>query len=396
MKLSTVVQAFDQQYQRSPEVLVRAPGRINLIGEHTDYNDGFVLPAAIDKHIYFGFGAAEEEQADIQSLNYENQLRFTLGTEIPSDAPAWGRYLFTATQELRERGYPVPPFRCVIGGDIPLGAGMSSSAALCCGFIYGLSELYNLAIPREENALIAQATEHRIGLNCGLMDQYAVLFGQENKVLFLDCESLQYQHFPLELGEYTLVLINSMVRHELAAESGYNDRRASCERVVARIQQDNAEVNTLRQVSREQLATYQGQLLAEDYRRAHYVLDENQRVQDTVAALQRGDVPRAGALLFASHAGMRDDYQITVPELDTLVQLAQGQEGGLGARMMGGGFGGCTINLMKKEEKTATIAAIVQPYEQTYGLAPEVYELSLSNGVGRVRHTDGTYTLEYP
>ena len=396
MKLSTVVQAFDQQYQRSPEVLVRAPGRINLIGEHTDYNDGFVLPAAIDKHIYFGFGAAEEEQADIQSLNYENQLRFTLGTEIPSDAPAWGRYLFTATQELRERGYPVPPFRCVIGGDIPLGAGMSSSAALCCGFIYGLSELYNLAIPREENALIAQATEHRIGLNCGLMDQYAVLFGQENKVLFLDCESLQYQHFPLELGEYTLVLINSMVKHELAAESGYNDRRASCERVVARIQQDNAEVNTLRQVSREQLATYQGQLLAEDYRRAHYVLDENQRVQDTVAALQRGDVPRAGALLFASHAGMRDDYQITVPELDTLVQLAQGQEGGLGARMMGGGFGGCTINLMKKEEKTATIAAIVQPYEQTYGLAPEVYELSLSNGVGRVRHTDGTYTLEYP
>lgn len=381
--LSTVVQEFEQLYQQAPTLLVSAPGRINLIGEHTDYNDGFVLPAAINKHIYFAFSAAYGGQTTIQSLNYDHQLRFDPAGDPPSDLPAWGRYLFTATQELRERGHGVPPFHCVFGGDIPLGAGMSSSAALCCGFIYGLSELYDLAISREENALIAQATEHRTGLNCGLMDQYAVLFGQDEKVLFLDCESLQYQHFPLKLGDYKLVLINSMVKHELAAESGYNDRRASCERVVARVQSQHPEVKTLRHLSREQLVAYQDQLSTEDYRRANYVLDENQRVKDAVAALQRKDVPQAGALMFASHTGMRNEYQITTPEIDALVDLAK-QAGVLGARMMGGGFGGCTINLLKKENQATTIERIVQPYQQTYGLTPEVYELALSDGVRRV------------
>ena len=384
--LATVVQTFHQRYPRDPDLLIEAPGRINLIGEHTDYNDGFVLPAAIDKHIYFAFGRVEEAQITIRSINYDDQLRFEATGEAPAEVPAWGRYLFTATQELRERGYDVPPFTCVFGGDIPLGAGMSSSAALCCGFIYGLSELYDLAISREDNALIAQATEHRIGLQCGLMDQYAVLFGQNNRVLFLDCESLHYEHFPLELGDYTLVLINSMIKHEFAAESGYNERRASCERVVATVQAEHPDAKTLRQVSREQLNGYQDQLSAEDYRRAHYVLDENQRVLDTVQALQAGDVQRAGNFMFASHAGMRDEYQITTPELDTLVELAQRQEGVLGARMMGGGFGGCTINLLTKKNRAAVIENIVQPYEQTYGLKPEVYELALSDGVGRVEY----------
>ena len=382
--LSTVVQEFEQLYRQAPALLISAPGRINLIGEHTDYNDGFVLPAAINKHIYFAFSAAEGQHATIQSLNYDHQLRFDLAGDPPLNLPAWGRYLYTATQALRERGHHLLPFHCAFGGDIPLGAGMSSSAALCCGFIFGLSELYDLAISREENALIAQATEHRIGLNCGLMDQYAVLFGENDKVLFLDCESLEYQHFPLALGEYTLVLINSMVKHELAAESGYNDRRASCERVVKQVQLEHPEVKTLRQVSREQLVAYQDRLSAEDYRRANYVLDENQRVKDAVAVLQRGDVPQAGALMFASHTGMRDEYQITTPEIDSLVDLAKEQDEVLGSRMMGGGFGGCTINLLKKEDQAATVERIVQPYQKMYGLTPEVYELALSDGVRRV------------
>ena len=381
--LAAVVQEFKQLYRQTPDLLVSAPGRINLIGEHTDYNGGFVLPAAIDKHIYFGFGAAQDDSTTITSLNYHQQLQFAQTDDPPSDLSAWGRYLFTATRVLRERGHTVPPFRCVFGGDIPLGAGMSSSAALCCGFIYGLSEQHALGISREEIALIAQATEHRIGLNCGLMDQYAVLFGQNDKVLFLDCESLQYQHFPLDLGEYTLVLINSMVKHELAAESGYNDRRASCERVVMSVRADHPDVTTLRQVSQELLATYQEQLSKEDFRRARYVLDENQRVVDTVAALQAGDVQEAGNLMFASHHGMQHEYQITTPELDSLVALAK-QQGALGARMMGGGFGGCTINLMKKEGQEAAIQNMVQPYQQTYHLTPEVYQLALSDGVCQV------------
>ena len=383
--ISTVVRAFTQQYPSSPPLLISAPGRINLIGEHTDYNNGFVLPAAVNRHIYFAFGRGEGE-CTVRSLNYDDQRSFNPAHEVPTDAPAWARYLVTATKELRERGYQISPFTCIFGGDIPLGAGMSSSAALCCGFIHGLSELYDLKVTREDNALIAQATEHRIGLQCGLMDQYAVLFGRSDKVLFLDCESLRYEHFPLELGDYTLVLINSMIRHEFAAESGYNERRASCERVVGVIRADHPEVKTLRQVDRERLRGYQHQLSAEDYRRARYVLDENQRVLDTVDALQRGNTREAGTLMFASHAGMQREYEITTPELDTLVELAR-QQGALGARMMGGGFGGCVINLMKKESREETIQRIVQLYQRTYDLAPEIYELALSEGVSRIEES---------
>ncbi len=384
--LPTVKETFQRRFATEPSLLIQAPGRINLIGEHTDYNGGFVLPAAIDKYLYFAFGTATNEQVAIQSINYDEELRFAASPLNNSDQAnaAWGQYLLTAVRVLREKGYKIHPFNATFGGNIPLGAGMSSSAALCCGFIYGLSELFDLEIPREEIALLAQTTEHRIGIQCGLMDQYAVLFGQADQVLFLDCESLRYQHFPLALGDYTLVLINSMVKHELAAESGYNDRRASCERVVSVIQRDHSDVKTLRHVSLERLATYRTSLSADDYRRARYVLRENQRVQDTVRALQQGDVLHAGELIFQSHTGMRDEYQITTPELDTLVDLAHEQAGVLGARMMGGGFGGCTINLMRKDQRATAVADIVQPYQQRFDLEPEVYELALSDGVDRI------------
>ncbi len=384
--LPTVTQAFQHRYAGAPSLLIQAPGRINLIGEHTDYNNGFVLPAAVDKYVYFALSASSESQASIFSLSYDEMLHVAPSSHEDSDqtTSAWGKYLLTAVRVLQEKGYEVPSFKVAFGGDIPLGAGMSSSAALCCGFIYGLSELFELNLPRPEIALLAQATEHRIGIQCGLMDQYAVLFGRADQVLFLDCESLQYQHFPLSLGDYTLVLINSMVKHELAAESGYNDRRASCERVVSVIQRDHPDVDSLRHVTIEQLTAHRNALSADDYRRARYVLHENQRVQNTVQALQQGNVPRVGELISQSHAGMRDEYQVTVPEIDALVDLALGQEGVLGARMMGGGFGGCTINLMKKDRRDQTIAEIVASYQQRYDTQPEVYELALSEGVERV------------
>jgi galactokinase len=384
--LPTVTQAFQHHYAGAPSLLIRAPGRINLIGEHTDYNNGFVLPAAVDKYVYFALSTSSESKATIFSLSYDETLRFAPSS--PKDSgqttSAWGQYLLTAVRVMQDKGHKISPFRLAFGGDIPLGAGMSSSAALCCGFIYGLSELFELNLLRPEIALLAQATEHRIGIQCGLMDQYAVLFGQTDRVLFLDCESLQYQHFPLSLGDYTLVLINSMVKHELAAESGYNDRRASCERVVSVIQRDHPSVDSLRHVSMKQLTAHQNVLSDDDYRRARYVLHENQRVQNTVRALQQGNVPRVGELISQSHAGMRDEYQVTVPEVDTLVDLALRQPGVLGARMMGGGFGGCTINLISKDQRDQAIAEIVKPYQQQYGTQPEVYELGLSNGVGRV------------
>lgn len=296
--LPTVTQAFKHRYAAEPTLLIQAPGRINLIGEHTDYNNGFVLPAAINKYLNFAFGPATDHQVAIHSLNYDEALRFVLSS--PDDfrevVSTWKQYLLTAVRVLQDKGYELHSFYATFGGDIPLGAGMSSSAALCCGFIYGLSELFDLRIAREEIALLAQTTEHRIGIQCGLMDQYAVLFGQPDQVLFLDCESLQYQYFPLALGNYTLVLINSMVKHALAAESGYNDRRASCERVVALIQRDHPAVKSLRHIDQEQLTDYQTSLSEEDYQRACYVLNENQRVQDTVVALQQGNVQRVGEL----------------------------------------------------------------------------------------------------
>ncbi len=358
---------------------MRAPGRINLIGEHTDYNEGFVLPAAINKYVYLSLRTRTDATVAVRSVNFSETLRFDIGGTLPTNTSAWGQYVFNVVQVLHER-YAIGGLEIAFGGDIPLGAGMSSSAALCCGLVYGLSELFGLDISRPEIALMAQATEHRIGINCGLMDQYAVLFGQYDRALLLDCQNLQYDHFPLELGEYALVLINSMVEHELAAESGYNDRRRACERVVARIQEDDPKVKSLRAVSQTTLEAYRSALPSEDYQRARYVLHENERVLQSVAALQDRDVSRLGKLMYQSHQGMRDEYQITTPELDQLVAIAQ-REGAIGARMMGGGFGGCTINLIEKKEQQQTIDRIVRAYHLAYRLQPEVYELNLSDGV---------------
>jgi galactokinase len=379
--LQIIAQRYAQSFQNNA-IFVKAPGRFNLIGEHTDYNEGFVLPAAIDRHIYLALGrSTNSDQVTIFSPTFDTTISFSLLDDDLESLPNWGRYFKAATQELQARGYQFSGVSGAVQGNIPLGAGLSSSAALCCGFIKGLAHLNGLDLSKAEIASIGQKTEHRVGLNCGLMDQYAVLFGRKEQAVFLDCQSLEVEHVPLDLGAYQLLIFNSNIKHELAADSGYNERRAACERVVAQIKKEHVEVQSLRDVSQEILSSYQDQLDATDFKRAQYVLHENQRVRQAKNALANGDLIAVGQLLNASHVGMRDEYEITVPEIDLLVELAQAQKGVLGSRMTGGGFGGCTIALVHQSEQQAVKESILKAYEAQAGRAATCYQLGIDDGV---------------
>ena len=377
--IQEIKQAYIAKYNQKP-LLIKAPGRINLIGEHTDYNNGFVMPAAIDKAIYFAIGKEEgRTETLIQAINYKEILSF--GKEQESTTPSWGNYFRAILEILKEKGHDVEGINCIFGGDIPIGAGLSSSAALCCGFIYGISELFNLGILRTEIALLGQQAEHRIGLNCGLMDQYAVLFGKEKQVFRLDCNTLEFEYFPFQPEGYSLVLINSKIEHQLAEGSGYNERRASCERVVAHLAQEDSSIESLRDVNFEMLQKAQVDLDSIDYQRANYVLEENQRVEKMMTALQNHQYIDVGNILLNAHEGMSKAYDISLPEIDLLVSFAEAESAVLGARMMGGGFGGCTINLVANENKEATLNVIQSKYQAATGIIPEVYEVKIGEGI---------------
>ncbi|MEL6942551.1 MAG: galactokinase [Bacteroidota bacterium] len=379
--LQTLAQRYTQIFKQS-HILIKAPGRINVIGEHTDYNEGWVLPAAIDKHVYFALGKnSDENYTEVYSPFFDEKARFSINATDFEDIPSWAKYLQAATMEIQARGYEIKGINGAMDGNIPLGAGLSSSAALCCGFILGVAQLSNLDISRAEIALIAQATEHRVGLNCGLMDQYAVLFGKANQVIGLDCQSLNIEYSPLELQNYALVLINSNIKHELAADSGYNDRRASCERVVNIIKEERPHIKTLRDVSEAQLHNYKTRLEATDFQRAQYIFRENQRVLNTVKALGQGNIEQVGAYLYQSHHGMRYEYEITVPEIDLLVDLTKEMPEVIGSRMIGGGFGGCTINFIEKSAKKSVIQKIVSQYQKETNQEASAYEVHIGDGV---------------
>jgi galactokinase len=362
-------------------IQVISPGRINIIGEHTDYNEGFVLPAAIGKCLQFVFAnSGKPNESTIHAADYGETIRFSANT--PQDAlPLWARYIHAIFAELTERGHAPQGVKGVFGGDIPIGAGLSSSAALCCGFVFGIAELQQLHLSRREMALIAQAAEHRTGLNCGLMDQYAVLFGKKDQVLCLNCRNLRFQYVPLNSPGYSWVLINSNVKHQLAAASGYNDRRKSCENAVAAVRQNGAAVQSLRDVTAEALEAVRKNITPVEYQRAAFVLEENARVGKMVEALKNGALPRAGQLLLQSHEGLRRQYEVTIPELDLLVELARKDPAIEGARQMGGGFGGCTLNLVKKEEVAACMARMLPAYREKTGIAAEFYSVKIEDGV---------------
>ena len=315
-------------------LIVRATGRINIIGEHTDYNNGFVLPCAVDKSIYFAMAKNERETLiNIRSFNYSDEITFDPASNGILNKNGWANYIKAITDILMEKNISVPGINCIFGGDIPIGAGMSSSAALCCGFLFGLSEMLDLNLNRKEIALIAQQAEHRIGLNCGLLDQYAVLFSQEKKSMFLDCQDLTFNYCPTDLGPYQFLLVNSKIEHQLAVDSEYNKRRASCERIAK-----TAEVKSLRDLSMADLLRLRDKVDPIDFKRATYVIQENARVLKAIEALQNSEILVLGELLFEAHNGLSKEYEVSTKDVDQLVKIARKSPDFIGARQMGGGF----------------------------------------------------------
>ena len=360
-------------------VLFTSPGRINLIGEHTDYNGGFVFPGAIDKGMVAEIRLNDTDKVRAYSVDLDDYAEFGLNEE---DAPAasWARYIFGVCREIMKRGGKIAGFDTAFSGDVPLGAGMSSSAALESTFANALNDLFDLGFDRFELARIGQATEHNYcGVKCGIMDQFASVFGKAGHLMRLDCRSMEFEYFPFDPEQhgYKLVLLDSVVKHELVG-SPYNDRRASCERVAAVLGQE-----FLRGATMEQLEAIKDKITEEDYKRARYVIGEEQRVMDVCEALKRNDYETVGARMYETHWGMSKDYEVSCEELDFLATVAN-ECGVTGSRIMGGGFGGCTINLVKAELYDGFIAAAKERFAQKYGHEPKVYAVVISDGARRM------------
>ena len=354
-------------------------GRINLIGEHTDYNGGFVFPGAIDKCMVAEIRLNGTDKVRAFALDLDEYCEFGLKEE---DAPSqsWARYIFGVCRETEKRGGKVGGFDTVFSGDVPLGAGMSSSAALESAFAFALNELFGNGIDKFELARIGQSTEHNYcGVNCGIMDQFASVFGKKGNLMRLDCRSMEFEYFPFDPAQYgyKLVLLNSCVKHVLVG-SPYNDRRASCERVAKVLGQE-----FLRGATMDQLEAIKEQISEEDYMRARYVIGEEQRVLDVCDALKAGDYETVGARMYETHWGMSKDYEVSCEELDFLATVAK-ECGVSGSRIMGGGFGGCTINLVKAELYDSFIATAKAKFAEKYGHEPIVIDVVISDGARRL------------
>ena len=382
MDIDFVRSRFIKHFDGSTGSVYTSPGRINLIGEHTDYNGGFVFPGAIDKGMIAELKINGTNKVRAYSIDMKDYVEFGLNEE---DAPrtSWARYIFGVCREIIKRGGKIAGFNTAFAGDVPLGAGMSSSAALESTYAYALNDMFNCGIDKFELAKIGQATEHNYcGVKCGIMDQFASIFGKAEHLIRLDCRSLEYQYFPFDPQGYRLVLLDSVVKHELAS-SAYNDRRKSCENVVAAIQKRHPQVEFLRDADMAMLDEVKAEISAEDYMRAEYVIGEVQRVLDVCDALERGDYETVGQKMYETHHGMSKLYEVSCEELDFLNDIAKAC-GVTGSRVMGGGFGGCTINLVKNELYDAFVEKAKEEYKDKYGRLPKVYDVVISDGARKL------------
>lgn len=362
--------------------LYTSPGRINLIGEHTDYNGAFVFPGAIDKAMVAEIRPNGTDRVRAFALDLGESAEFGLKEE---DAPSqsWARYIFGVCREIQKRGGKIAGFDTVFAGDVPLGAGMSSSAALESTFAFALDDLFSLGLSKWDMAKIGQATEHNYcGVKCGIMDQFASVFGKAGKLLRLDCKSFEYEEHPFDPKGYRLLLVDSCVKHELAS-SAYNKRRESCENVVAVLAKRYPEIKFLRDASFAQLEEVKNEVSEEDYKRAAYVIGEVERVLAVCEALDKGDYQTVGEKMYETHHGMSKLYEVSCEELDFLNDLAR-EFGVTGSRVMGGGFGGCTINLLKEELHDSFIAEVKKRYEAKYNIQPKFYDVVISDGARRL------------
>ncbi|TXD54125.1 MULTISPECIES: galactokinase [unclassified Polaribacter] len=377
--IKEVKEEFIKRFHKEP-LLVFSPGRINIIGEHTDYNGGFVFPAAVDKGIVAAIQKSDVGICTAIALDLESTIEFELDKLKPSKEGSWENYVFGVVAEILNSNKVLGNFNIIFKGNIPGGAGMSSSAALENSVVFGLNELFDLGLTKTEMILISQKAEHNyVGVKCGIMDQYASMFGVKDNALLLDCRTIKATAYKIDFKEHQFMLINTNVTHSLA-DSAYNDRRSACESIAELLK-----VATLRDATEKDLEKINNKVTPVNYQKALYVVQEIDRTQKAAKAIQENDLEKLGALMYASHNGLQHQYKVSCDELDFLVLQAKKNKQVLGARMMGGGFGGCTINLIAKSEAKAFGEATAKSYKNKFGTDCSVYFINLSEGTHLVQ-----------
>lgn len=361
----------------------RSPGRINLIGEHTDYNNGFVLPAAVDKAVYFVIAPRNDDKVILYAVDLDDTYEFSIDDLAKPEAD-WTHYQLSILDQLKKHNLTAGGFQAVFGGDVPVGAGLSSSAALECCLLFALNEMNDLKLDRFDIVKMAQKAENEyVGVQCGIMDQFASAFGKEESVIRLDCRSLEYQYFPFPMNDYLLVLCDTKVKHSLA-NSEYNTRRLECEEGIAYLQQFDSSIQSLRDVNPHIIYKNKQNLRDEVYRRCKFITEEIERVQIACEHLTEGDMESFGKKMYETHAGLQHEYEVSCPELDFLVEQTKCNDYVLGARMMGGGFGGCTINLIKAESVDEFESGMRASYLAEYGIELPCYRVRITNGTSEI------------
>ncbi len=378
----TIQHKFQSIFHSTP-LVVRSPGRINIIGEHTDYNGGFVLPAAIDKAVYVAVSKRSDLRICLYAEDYQERYEVELSERAPTEKH-WPNYILGVVDQMVQRGHVIEGFNLYIDGDIPLGAGLSSSAAVECATTLALNELFALDIPRLEIPKIGQLAEHTYaGVKCGIMDQFASTFGKKDHVIKLDCRSLEFEYVPLKLDGYTIVLFNSNVKHSLAS-TAYNTRREQCEQAVEWIRANHPEVDSLRDANVAMLDAYVKERDTEVYTKARFVVEEIERLQLACKSLQEGDIPLLGRYMFDTHDGLSKAYEVSCPELDFLVDIVRPLPQVLGSRMMGGGFGGCTINIVESAYVDELVTLISDQYVKQFGKDVTVIKVQTADGTSTI------------
>lgn len=382
-------EAFRSAFQSEPERIFLAPGRINIIGEHVDYSDGFVLPAAIDKHICFAVKQTEDSgTCTFFAKDFNEFFSFQVNEKQSPVSQTWANYLLGVFDAVRESGKEIGGLQIAFSSTIPMGSGLSSSAALECGFAYILNAIFNLNLTKKELALIGQKSEHTfVGVNCGIMDQFSSVFGKEHQVIMLDCHSLDHQYFEANLEGYSLVLFDSCVKHTHLT-SGYNSRRRDVEQGKRALWEKFPEVRKFRDFSFDMLDETRSEIGETAYKRCLYLLKEIARVEEAAKALSEGNAEHLGKLLNETHTGLSAEFEVSCEELDFMVKETLKQNGAVGARMMGGGFGGCSINLIRDEQVDEVIENTAARYRAAFGIEMKVYRVKISDGINEYKRNE--------
>ena len=376
-------QVFTQEFGIAPDVIARAPGRVNLIGEHTDYNDGFVFPVAINRDVYIAVRATRDRRVRLYAANFRRRSEFPLEDIRHHPSERWSHYERGVVLMLQRAGHAVGGFQAAIEGDVPSGAGLSSSAAVEVATATALKALFGLDLDAVQMAVLCQKAENEfVGVNSGIMDQFISALGRQGAALLVDCRSLEHRHVPLE-GDVQIVVADTAVKRGLV-DSEYNSRRAECEEAVRLLSAHMPGIHALRDVSLSDFEPLAGVLPEVVRRRARHVISENERVLESVRALEAGDLSTFGRLMYESHASLRDDYQVTVPQLDVLVTAARSVPGVLGSRMTGAGFGGCTVSLMESGAVGEFLRRVPEQYRRETGIDPRVYVCQVVDGARAV------------